>query len=41
MTNRWENNGNSERLFSYASKSLQTVTVTMKLKDTCSLEEKL
>ena len=28
-------------LFSWASKSLQTVTTTMKLKDACSLEEKL
>ena len=28
-------------LFSRASKSLQMVTSTMKLKDTCSLEQKL
>ena len=28
-------------LFSWAPKSLQTMTVAMKLKDTCSLEEKL
>ena len=28
-------------LFSRAQKSLQMVTVTMELKDTCSLEEKL
>ena len=28
-------------LFSWAPKSLQLVTVAMKLKDTCSLEEKL
>ena len=28
-------------LFSWAPKSLQTVTEAMKLKDTCSLEEKL
>ena len=28
-------------LFSWASKSLQMVTAVMKLKDTCSLEEKL
>ena len=28
-------------LFSWASKSLWTVTATMKLKDTCSLEEML
>ena len=30
-----------ETLFSWAPKSLQMVTATMKLKDTCSLEEKL
>ena len=35
------NNGNSERLFSWAPKSLQMVTIALKLKDTCSLEEKL
>ena len=39
MANRWGNNGNSERLFSWAPKSLQMVTAAMKLKDTCSLEE--
>ena len=33
--------GNSERLFSWAPKSLQMVTAAMKLKDTCSLEVKL
>ena len=34
--------GNSERLlFSWAPKSLQMVTAAMKLKDACSLEEKL
>ena len=38
---RWGNNGNSDRLFSWASKSLQMVTVAVKLKDACSLEEKL
>ena len=32
---QWQN------LFSYTPKSLQTVTAAMKLKDTCSLEEKL
>ena len=32
MANRWGNNGNSERLFSWAPKSLQMVTVAMKLK---------
>ena len=41
MANRWGNNGNSERLFSLAPKSLQMVTVAIKLKDTCSVEEKL
>ena len=41
MPNRWGNNGNSERLFLGAPKSLQILTADMKLKDTCSLEEKL
>ena len=41
LANRWGNNGNSERLFSWAPKSLQMVTAAMKLKDTCCLEEKL
>ena len=41
MANRWGNNGNSDRLSSWAPKSLQMVTAAMKLKDTCSLEEKL
>ena len=41
MANRWGNNGNSDSLFSWAPKSLQMVTVAMKLKDVCSLEEKL
>ena len=41
MGNRWENNGNSERLFSWAPKSLQMVTAAMKLKDAYSLEGKL
>ena len=31
----------SETLFSWAPKSLQMVIAAMKLKDTCSLEEKL
>ena len=35
------NNGNSERLFWGAPKSLQMVTAAMKLKDPYSLEEKL
>ena len=41
MANRWGNNGNSERLFWGAPKSLQMVTAAMNFKDTCSLEEKL
>ena len=36
-----ETTGNSERLFSWAPKSLQMVTAAMKLKNACSLEEKL
>ena len=38
--NRWGINGNNDRLFSWAPKSPQMVTATMKLK-TFSLEEKL
>ena len=34
-------NGNGNRLFTWAPKSLQTVTAAMKLKDVCSLEDKL
>ena len=34
MANRWGNNGNSDRLFSWAPKSLQMVTAAMKLKGT-------
>ena len=34
-------NEDNDRLFSWAHKSLQRVTATMKLKDACSLEEKL
>ena len=41
MADTWGNNGNSDRLFSWAPKSLQMVTAAMKLKDACSLEEKL
>ena len=42
MANRWGNNGNSDRLYFWgAPKSLQVVTAAMKLKDACSLEEKL
>ena len=40
MANRWGNNGNSDRLFSWTPKSLQMVTSTMKLKDVCFLEGK-
>ena len=36
MANKWRNSGNSERLFSWAPKSLQIVTAAMKLKDTYS-----
>ena len=41
MANRWGSNGNSERLFLRAPKSLQMVTAAMKLKDAYSLEGKL
>ena len=41
IANRWANSGNSVRLFSWAPESLQMVTVAMKLKDVCSLKEKL
>jgi len=42
MANRQGNNGNSERLdFWGLQKSLQMATAAMKLKDACSLEEKL
>ena len=46
MANRWGNNGNGETLFGVglggaALKSTQMVTAAMKLKDSCSLEEKL
>ena len=41
MANRWGNNGNSGRLFSWAPKPLQMVTSAMKFKNACSLEEKL
>ena len=42
MANRWGNNENRERLlFSWAPKSLWTVTAATKLKDACSLVEKL
>jgi len=38
MRKQWKQR---QTLFSWAPKSLQTVTAAMKLKDTCSLEEKL
>ena len=38
MGKQWKQ---SETLFSWAPKSLQMVTSAMKLKDVCSLEEKL
>ena len=41
MADRWEDNGNSERLFFWAPKSLQMVIAAMKLKDAYSLEGKL
>ena len=41
MANRWRNNGNSDRLFPWPPNSLQMVTVALKLKYACSLEEKL
>ena len=41
MANRWGNNGNWQILFLGTPKSLQMVTAAMKLKDACSLEEKL
>ena len=38
----WQRFGReSDRLFSWAPKSLQMVTVAIKLKDACFLEEKL
>ena len=41
MTNRWGCSGNSGWLLFWAPKSLQMVIAAMKLKDACSLEEKL
>ena len=40
-SNRWGNNENSDRFYFWVPKSLHMVTVAMKLKDACSLEEKL
>ena len=36
-----ENTGNSDRLFSWAPKSLQIVTAATNLKDSCFLEERV
>ena len=41
MANRRGESGNSDILFSWAPKSLQTVATAIKLEDTCSLEENL
>ena len=41
MSNRKGKSGNSDRLFSWAPKSLQKMTAAMKLKDSGSLGEKL
>ena len=42
MANRWENKGNCDRLYFLGlQKSLQMMSEDMKLKDPCSLEEKL
>ena len=38
MASRWGNNGNRDKLYFWAPKSLQMVTAAMKLKDACSLE---
>ena len=37
----WQIDGETVRDYSWAPKSLQMVVAAMKLKDTCSLEEKL
>ena len=37
----WQIGGETQTLYFWAPKSLQMVTAAMKLKDTCSLEEKL
>ena len=42
MANSWGNNGNSDRFyFGGLQNHLQMVTAAMKLKEACSLEEKL
>ena len=40
MANRWGNNGNSETLFSWATKTLWTVTETIKVKETLAFWKK-
>ena len=40
MANKWGSNGNSDRLFSWAPKSLQMVIAAIKLKDAYPLEGK-
>ena len=41
MGNRWGNNGNSDRLYIWAPKSLQMVTAAMKLKKRLLLGRKV
>ena len=41
MANRRRNCGSSDKFYSWAPKSLWTVSAAMKLKDACSLERKL
>ena len=42
MADRWGNNGNSDRLYFLGLQNqLQMVTAATKLKDACSMEEKL
>ena len=41
MANRWGNSGNSVRLYYFGFQITADVTEAMKLKDACSLEEKL
>ena len=40
MADRWGKNGNTDRLFSWAPKSVWTITAAMKLKNACFFEEK-
>ena len=41
VANRWGNSGNSVRLYYFGFQITADVTEAMKLKNTCSLEEKL